>query len=70
MAHTVVVFDGLDEGEVRRIVFVEVKTGTASLASRERVCRNAIEDGRVEYQLLRLEDACSGVVVDEPIAIE
>jgi len=49
-----VVFDGLDEGEVRKVVFVEVKTGKASLASRERRCRDAIEAGRVEYQLLRL----------------
>ena len=50
-----IVFDGLDEGgEVKRIVFVEVKTGRAGLASRERRCRDAIEAGRVEYQLLRL----------------
>jgi len=37
------------------------------LVSRERLCRNAIEAGRVEYQLLRLQDASSGVVVEEPI---
>ena len=49
-----IVFDGLDEGEVRRVVFVEVKTGRANLLSRERRCRDAIEAGRVEYQLLRL----------------
>ena len=49
-----IVFDGLDEGEVRRVVFVEIKTGRASLLSRERRCRDAIEAGRVEYQLLRL----------------
>jgi predicted Holliday junction resolvase-like endonuclease len=49
-----IVFDGLDEGDVRRVVFVEVKTGKASLLSRERRCRDAIEAGRVEYQLLRL----------------
>ena len=49
-----IVFDGLDEGEVRRVVFVEVKTGKAGLLSRERRCRDAIEAGRVEYQLLRL----------------
>ena len=49
-----IVFDGLGEGEVRRVVFVEVKTGKASLLSRERRCRDAIEAGRVEYQLLRL----------------
>ena len=49
-----IVFDGLDEGDVRRVVFVEVKTGKASLLSGERRCRDAIEAGRVEYQLLRL----------------
>jgi predicted Holliday junction resolvase-like endonuclease len=49
-----IVFDGLDEGDVRRVVFVEVKTGKASLLSRERRCRDAIEAGRVEYQFLRL----------------
>jgi predicted Holliday junction resolvase-like endonuclease len=62
-----VVFDGLDDGEVQRVVFVEIKTGKAGLVSRERLCRNAIEAGRVEYQLLRLEDASSGVVLEEPV---
>jgi predicted Holliday junction resolvase-like endonuclease len=62
-----VVFDGLDDGEVQRVVFVEIKTGKAGLVSRERLCRNAIEDGRVEYQLLRLQDASSGVVLEEPV---
>jgi predicted Holliday junction resolvase-like endonuclease len=52
-----VVFDGLNDGddkEVRRVVFVEVKTGKSSLAKRERRVRDAIQAGRVEYQLLRL----------------
>ena len=62
-----VVFDGLDEGEVQRVVFVEIKTGRAGLVSRERLCRDAIEAGRVEYQLLRLEDASSGLVIEEPV---
>jgi predicted Holliday junction resolvase-like endonuclease len=62
-----VVFDGLDDGEVQRVVFVEIKTGRAGLVSRERLCRNAIEAGRVEYQLLRLVDASSGLVIEEPV---
>jgi predicted Holliday junction resolvase-like endonuclease len=41
--------------------------GRAGLVSRERLCRDAIQAGLVEYQLLRLEDASSGVVVEEPI---
>jgi predicted Holliday junction resolvase-like endonuclease len=66
-----IVFDGLDEGEVRRIVFVEVKTGRASLLSRERRCRDAIEAGRVEYQLLRLPaDALKAEDGTPPAAIE
>lgn len=70
-----VVFDGLDEGDVRRVVFVEVKTGKAGLASRERRVRDAIEAGHVEYQLLRLpgqtaetEDDVSSV--DAPSALQ
>jgi predicted Holliday junction resolvase-like endonuclease len=49
-----VVFDGLDEGELRRIVFVEIKTGGAGLSTRERRIREAIQSGRVEWRELRL----------------
>ena len=37
-----VVFDGLAEGQVRRVVFLEVKTGRAGLTSRERSVRDAV----------------------------
>lgn len=49
-----VVFDGLDEGDVRRIVFVEVKTGAATLTTRERRVRDAIERGSVEWKEIRV----------------
>ncbi|HEX3867852.1 MAG TPA: Holliday junction resolvase-like protein [Gemmatimonadaceae bacterium] len=49
-----VVFDGLDEGELRRIVFVEVKTGSATLTTRERRVRDAIRRGSVEWAELRV----------------
>jgi predicted Holliday junction resolvase-like endonuclease len=49
-----VVFDGLDEGELRRIVFVEIKTGGAELSTRERRIRDAIRRGDVEWRELRL----------------
>lgn len=52
-----VVFDGLDAGFLERVVFVEVKTGTASLSARERLVRDAVEQGRVEWRVLRLEAA-------------
>ena len=49
-----VVFDGLDQGTLERIVFVEVKTGTATLSRRERCIREAIEAGDVEWAELRI----------------
>lgn len=52
-----VVFDGLDEGDVRRIVFVEVKTGAAKLTTRERLVRDAIRGGRVEWAEIRADAA-------------
>ena len=44
-----VVFDGLDAGAVRRVVFVEVKTGGAALSGRERLVRDAVRERRVEW---------------------
>ena len=52
-----VVFDGLKEGDLRRVILVEVKTGTAKLSRNEREVRRAIEEGRVEFEVLRLPAA-------------
>jgi predicted Holliday junction resolvase-like endonuclease len=49
-----VVFDGLAEGQLQRIVFLEVKTGGSSLTSRERQVRDTIEAGEVEWAELRV----------------
>ena len=50
-----VVFDGLSDGDVRRVVFLEVKTGrSAALNRRERQVRDAIEARAVEWAELRV----------------
>jgi predicted Holliday junction resolvase-like endonuclease len=49
-----VVFDGLDDGEVRKIVFVEVKTGSSPLSTRERQVRNVVKQQVVEWEELRI----------------
>lgn len=54
-----VVFDGLAEGELRRIVFVEVKTGGAVLSGRERQVREAVEARAIEWAELRVVRALS-----------
>jgi predicted Holliday junction resolvase-like endonuclease len=49
-----VVFDGLAAGAVRRVVFLEVKTGAAPLTTRERQVREVIEAREVVWAELRL----------------
>jgi predicted Holliday junction resolvase-like endonuclease len=48
-----VVFDGLAEGMVKRIVLVEVKTGGSVLSARERSVRAAARAGRIEWREFR-----------------
>jgi predicted Holliday junction resolvase-like endonuclease len=61
-----VVFDGLDDGKVRRIVFIEVKTGGAKLNARERCVRDAVRAGAVEWRELRLGAAADPVLPLRP----
>jgi predicted Holliday junction resolvase-like endonuclease len=49
-----VVFDGLADGALREVVLVEVKTGGGRLNANERAVRDAIAEGRIGYELLRL----------------
>lgn len=48
-----VVFDGLSDGAVRRVVFVEVKTGGAELSARERQVRDVVEAKLVHWAEVR-----------------
>ena len=50
-----VVFDGLsDESDELELVFVEIKSGNARLSRREAAIRDAVRDGRVRFEVLRL----------------
>ena len=52
-----VVFDGLSDGELRKVAFVEVKTGkTASLSTREREVRNCVENKNITYEVIHHVD--------------
>lgn len=50
-----IVFDGLSEGRLRQIVFVEVKTNTSQLTERERQIRDIVNKGLVKWDELRHE---------------
>lgn len=48
------VFDGLEDGEIRRVVFLEVKTrrsGSRVTNPREKLLKAAIDAGRVSYEV-------------------
>ncbi len=49
-----IIFDGADEEELRRIVFLEIKTNTSALSARQRRIRDIIKAGKVEWQELRI----------------
>jgi predicted Holliday junction resolvase-like endonuclease len=49
-----IIFDGADEDELRRIVFLEIKTSSSGLSARQRRIRDVIRSGRIEWQELRI----------------
>ena len=49
------VFDGLDEGQLRNIFFVEVKTASSLLTNRERQIREAVEAKRIGWREVRID---------------
>jgi predicted Holliday junction resolvase-like endonuclease len=48
-----IVFDGLSEGEMNKVVFVEVKSGkTGILSRREKLVRECVDKGKVSYEII------------------
>lgn len=45
------VFDGLSAWNLRKIVFLEIKTGVSSLNRNERMIKNCIDAQRIEYRI-------------------
>jgi predicted Holliday junction resolvase-like endonuclease len=49
-----IVFDGLDEDCLKKIVFIEIKTGNSTLSSRERWVRDAILAKNIEWRQVKV----------------
>jgi predicted Holliday junction resolvase-like endonuclease len=47
-------FDGLSEGEMKQVVFLEIKTGKSQLNKNESLIKNCIEKGRVKWETVRI----------------
>ena len=51
-----VVFDGLTDGQIRAVAFVEVKTGAAQLTPFQRQVEKAIKDKRIDWRVVQLPE--------------
>jgi predicted Holliday junction resolvase-like endonuclease len=51
-----IVFDGMSEGALRRVIFLEVKTGNATLSTNQRQIRDALHQHRVEWGEFRMSN--------------
>lgn len=55
-----VIFDGLCEGMLRQVVFVEVKSGKKKgLGRRQRSIQECIDQGRVSFEVFEVTEAAS-----------
>ena len=50
-----VVFDGLDDENLRDIWFIEVKTGSSRLSKRQKQIKEAVQDSRVKWLEIKKE---------------
>lgn len=47
-------FDGLSTGDVKQIVFLEIKTGKSQLNKNESMIKSVIEKGKVKWETVRI----------------
>lgn len=51
------IFDGISNGELERVVFLEIKSGRHKrLTDNERMIRDAVIEGRVEFEIFEIAD--------------
>lgn len=57
-----IIVDGYNEakdadGEIRKVIFMDIKTGNAKLSKHQEKLKQAIEAGRVEWKTITITDA-------------
>ena len=51
-----IIFRGMDEKDIKDVVFVEVKSGKATLSTHERKLRDVIKDKKVKWEEYRIPE--------------
>lgn len=49
-----IIFDWLDDWNIKQIVFLEIKTWKSKLNSNEKIIKKAIEKGNFRYEIMKL----------------
>lgn len=49
-----IVFEGMDKKDIRKIIFIEVKSGKSTMSVHERKLRNTIKEGKVSWEEYRI----------------
>lgn len=63
-----IVFDGMTDGDIKRIVFVEVKTGkTGGLTSREKQVKVVVEKREVSWEKIHYKPSMAEINIDIPV---
>lgn len=50
-----IVFDGMSNGQLEKLIIVEVKKGKGRASKIQRQIRKIIEDGKIEWELIKIE---------------
>ena len=48
-----IVFDGLSSGNLKEIVFLEIKSGSSTQNANEKAIEDIIKKGKVRYEVMR-----------------
>lgn len=48
-----IIFDGLSSGNLKEIVFLEIKSGSSNQNNNEKAIENIIKQGKVRYEIMR-----------------
>ena len=62
-----IIFEGMSEKNIKRVVFLEVKSGSSKLNAQERKLKEAIQNKRVKWEEFRLDEISATPQVDDKL---
>ena len=65
-----IIFEGMKEKDIKKVIFLEVKSGNSRLNAQERKLKEAIQNKRVKWEEFRLDDICSSPEINDKIIVK